>query len=93
MANGINSFAENETLPLEFHATKLPFEPWHPSDSIGIKLLMDFSLAWDWAIELARKILEDKVGKEMADEYLAWDSYEFNNVGSTTIIEDEQLKK
>jgi penicillin amidase len=65
--SGINAFIQGNRLPYEFILTGYRPEPWRIQDSLLWVKMMALNLSTNWDIELVRKWLIEKLGKEKAD--------------------------
>jgi acyl-homoserine lactone acylase PvdQ len=71
-ARGVNDFVDSLTWwPIEFYLLWVPkFEPWTVEDSLGIQVLMQYMVSFDWFLELTRQRLTEIYDKELVDRML-----------------------
>ena len=71
-AKGINDFVDSMILhPIEFYILWLPkFEHWTVEDTIGMQVLMQYFISFDWFLELTRQRLTEIYDKELVDKML-----------------------
>ncbi len=72
-ADGVNAFLATRrgALPVEFLLTQAPApEAWTPADSIGWVIMMSWDLSENWANEILRLELAQKLTKQEIDEFL-----------------------
>jgi hypothetical protein len=88
---GINYYANNFYLPVEYYLLNIKFENWTLSDSISTYKFIGFMLNFDWQIELFNHLIEQNLGKEFADllHSVSYDNFPFSN---ETVISKEELK-
>ena len=88
--NGINYYAKNFILPLEYKMFSAEWNEWQVSDSIALSNFMALTLTHDWNMEVWYKVMEDGLGKEFADLVISFRDmgYPFAN---ETIVNDEEL--
>ena len=67
-ADGVNAFIESHKnrLPLEFRILGVSPEPWEPEHSIGWAKVMAFIGGFNWADEIVKAALTQKLGSEKA---------------------------
>jgi hypothetical protein len=68
--------------PIEFYILWAPhFEPWTVEDSIGMQVLMQYFISFDWFLEMTRQRLTEIYDKELVDRMLPFkqEDYFFNN--------------
>lgn len=57
--------------PIEFYILWAPhFEPWTVEDSLGMQVLMQYFISFDWFLELTRQRLTEIYDKELVDRML-----------------------
>ena len=90
--SGINFYAENFVLPIEYWITWSNFEKWTVEDTIAILDFYGIMLSHDWNMEVWYKTMEDTMGKEFADMVMTYrdENYPFWN---ETIVNEEELLK
>lgn len=90
--NGINFYAENFVLPIEYWITWSNFDKWTIQDTIGILNFYGIMLSHDWNMEIWYKTMEENIGKDFADLVMSFrdEHYPFWN---ETIVNDEELLK
>lgn len=90
--DGINYYAMNFPLPLEYRITfnTNNFKPWEFSDTIAVGHMMSFSVSGDWQMEVWQKYLEENLGKEFADIIISFKemNHPFSN---ESVITDDEL--
>ena len=89
---GINFYAENSFLPIEFHLFWKSFEPWSIEDSLCYGRLMGLALGHDFHVELLYKLIDENLGREFADYVFKFreNGFPYN---SETILSDQDLKE
>lgn len=87
---GINYFAKNFKLPVEYAMMRHGFDEFTSFDVVAISNFMTFTLTEDWYAEIVYKYLENSIGKEFADIVLSIKNFEVP-FGDATIINDEEL--
>jgi penicillin amidase len=66
-AAGVNAAAEAAaTLPIEFKALRVEWEPWTAADSLAVAKLLAFALSSNWERELLRAEMARDLGEELA---------------------------
>lgn len=90
---GVNDYARNNTLPLQFQVFWMEYEDWTPVDSCTVLQLLYFMLSPDWGVE----ILRDYVGaitedEELVKQLLIYESKYFGDL-TVPIINDDELKE
>ena len=65
---GVNSWLQNNKLPIEFALTRIVPEPWTILDTLAWGRVMTWTLSHGWSGALTRQAIIDKVGTEMAGE-------------------------
>ena len=54
-SQGVNDFVSNmKFYPIEFYLLWTDFEPWTPADSLGMHVLLQYFISFDWFFELTR---------------------------------------
>ncbi len=92
-AEGINYWAKNNLLPLEYKALGIfQFEDWTPIDSLAVIRFTSSTLAQDYVLELFYVELDRRFGKEFADLVFSFRKGKFYNA-DLTVIPDEDMKK
>ena len=88
--NGVNFYAKNFVLPIEYVGSGNTFEEWNVEDSVAIFYLYSVVLSHDWNMEVWYKKMEEHLGKEFAETVLSYreHGYPFWN---ETIVSDEEL--
>ena len=88
--DGINFYAKNFVLPIEYKLFGVKFEEWKLEDSIAILNFNSFGLGHDWNMEVWYKTMEELMGKEFADNVISFrdEGYPFWN---ETIVNDDEL--
>ena len=88
--DGINFYANNFLLPIEYDITYTKFEEWTLEDTISLLNFHSFALGHDWNMEIWYKTLEEGMGKEFADIVFNYRdlNYPFWN---DTIVNDDEL--
>ena len=88
--DGINFYARNFILPIEYKIFRVKFEEWKLEDSIAILNFNSFVLGHDWNMEVWYKTMEELMGKEFADNVISFrdEGYPFWN---ETIVNDDEL--
>ncbi len=69
-ARGVNTYIENNPLPVEFNLLGFEPEPWRPLDSAGIIALMAFDLGGNWREETLRYAMAETLDQELFDQIL-----------------------
>jgi penicillin amidase len=90
--DGINYFANNFILPIEYQIMNVKWENWELADTIGIFNIMTLTLNHDWNMEIWYKMLEESIGKEFADLVLNFRDVDYP-FWNETIVNDEELVK
>lgn len=67
-SRGVNLALEREPLPPEFHMLGFSPEPWTPEDSASIIYYMSWEMNVAFSSEVFYSIMEQKLGKSMADD-------------------------
>lgn len=88
--DGINYYAKNFKLPVEYDVLNVEFTEFTSQDVVSICNYMSFSLTADWYLEIVYKYLEKDLGKEFADLVFSLKHYEIP-FGNSTILNDEEL--
>lgn len=87
---GINYYAKNNKLPIEFILSGIEFEEWNIKDTYLLAKLMAFQSSYRWAITLARQVVLEKYGKDFADFIIPFNTIYTNY---TTVINEQELKQ
>ena len=89
---GINYYANNFKLPVEYYLTFSKFHNFTVQDSIAITTLFSFVMSNDYDFEILYTYLERELGKEFAEKVFNFkdDNFIFAN---QTIINDEELEE
>ena len=90
MVNGINAFAENHVLPIEYFITGTSFEPWTKRDTLAITLLVSHGLTMDYQSEIWYQIIKERMGSNFVDQIMSYFS-EGSRLADETILNDEEL--
>lgn len=88
--DGINYYAKNFKLPIEYDILNVDFSDFTSLDVVSICNYMSFTLTADWHLEIVYKYLEKDLGKEFADLVFSLKHYEIP-FGNSTILNDEEL--
>jgi len=72
---GINQYATNKTLSLEFWLLGITFKEWTIKDSLMIFKGFSFQLAGNWRQVILREQLKDKLGNTLSELLLPNNSY------------------
>jgi len=89
---GVNDFATNYTLPLQFSVFRISFEEWTLVDSCTIMHLMHFMLSPDWGIEILRDYITAVSDDDnLAQLLLTYDSKYWDNSTIPIINEEEMI--
>lgn len=102
-ADGVNDFVDNlglidgqsgRLLPPEFYLLGITPEKWHPIDSMAISQLIQFGLAWDWALDYIRELIKLEAGDELAEILIPYIiDYTADGHDMWTVFNDEDLQK
>ena len=66
-AAGVNAAVDAATtMPIEFKALRMEWEPWTPADSLAVSKLLAFGLSSNWERELLRAEMARDLGEELA---------------------------
>jgi hypothetical protein len=58
--------------PIEFYILWEDFEPWTPSNSIEVMMILQYFVTADWYFEIVRERLTELYDKEFVDRMIPW---------------------
>jgi len=90
--DGINFFAENNYLPIEYIITKNKFEKWTVDDTLAVSCFLSWVHTQDWRMEVWYKVMEDNLGKEFAEMVFSFREKGFK-FDKESIVNDEELEQ
>ena len=90
--DGINFYAENNILPIEYILTKSNFEKWTIDDSLAVGCFFSWVYTHDWRMNVWYKLMEDNLGKEFAEMVVGFREKGFK-FDQETIINNEELEQ
>ena len=89
---GINYFAKNFKLPIEYYITNSEFKNYTLEDVIASISMFSMAMCQDFSMETWYEYMEKTIGKEMAEKIIAYRDEGFP-YWNTTIISDDELKE
>ena len=89
---GINYFANNFNLPIEYYITFSEFKNYTLEDIIASISMFGMAMSQDFSMETWYEYMEKVLGKEMAQKIIQYRDTDFP-YWNTTIISDKELKE
>ena len=89
---GINYFAKNFKLPIEYYITNSEFKNYTLEDVIASISMFSMAMCQDFSMETWYEYMEKTIGKEMAEKIIEYRDEGFP-YWNTTIISDDELKE
>lgn len=86
--NGINYWANTNSLPIEYYLLNVKFENWTLIDSFAFMRFMDFSMSGDFHIELLHHLLNDILGKNFYKLHYETVLYDYPYFNETYLTRD-----
>ena len=89
---GINYFAKNFKLPIEYYITNSDFKNYTLEDVIASISMFTMAMSQDFSMETWYEYMEKTIGKEMTEKIIKYRDEGFP-YWNTTIISDDELKE
>ena len=89
---GINYFAKNFKLPIEYYITFSEFKNYTLEDIIASISMFGMAMSQDYSMETWYQYMEKTIGKEMTEEIIKYRDIGFP-YWNTTIVSDDELKE
>ena len=89
---GINYFAKNFKLPVEYYITNSEFKNYTLEDIIAAISMFSMAMNQDYSMETWYEYMEKTIGKEMTEKIIEYRDEGFP-YWNTTIITDDELKE
>ncbi len=90
--DGINYYAKNNYLPLEYYILNVKFEKFSLVDCFSISRLIGFLLTFDWHLEIFNHVMELSQGKEFIEKFDFWNFRNFPFANETIVNHEEIIK-